>query len=80
MLADVLNAPIAELPMRYDIDAAKYFIDAWTLGRHISETSLPCFIFHSPCLPPSNSQRCSAQPTIQSHQVQPRATSHEELR
>jgi hypothetical protein len=31
MLADVLNAPVAELAVRDDIDASKHFIDARTL-------------------------------------------------
>lgn len=31
VLADVLNAPIAELAMSNDIDTSEYFVDAGTL-------------------------------------------------
>jgi len=31
MLTNVLNAPVAELPMRDYVDASQNFIDAWAL-------------------------------------------------
>ena len=36
MFADVLNAPVAELPMSDNINAGKYLVDACTLISVIS--------------------------------------------
>ena len=45
VLADVLDAPVAELTVGDDIDACQNLVDAWTLGGQLVTTNrkLDCF-------------------------------------
>ena len=79
MLANVLDAPIAELPVSDDVDVVKNFIDTRALLQRSASTN---FTMHDcvPCPLQDNSQRCFGQPSSQSLQAQPRATFPEGLR
>lgn len=80
MLTDVLNTPVSELTVGDDVDAAKDFLNAWTLLQLERAIRMGGGGENVPCPPLSNSRRYSAQPDFPSHQEQPRATCHEEPR
>lgn len=80
VLTDVLNAPVPELAVSDDVDAAKDLLYTWALydvsiatNKHVKDLNIPY-------PPPSSSRRCSERLSYQSHQERPRATSHEEPR
>lgn len=81
VLADMLNAPVAELTVGDDVDTGEDFVDAWALICR-STGNAYSFIKWSflPCLPRDNSQRCSERPNCRSLQEQRHATCRGEPR
>lgn len=76
VLADVLDAPVAELTMSHNVDVGKYLLDARTLTAcvNLKKVREAEDDMYSPCPPPGSSQRCSERPSCQSLPRQPRAT------
>lgn len=79
MFTDVLDAPIAELAMGYDINTGEDLVDAGTLSL-ISGRLENLNGEESPYPPLNSSRRCSAQPSYQSRPTPPHATCPEEPR
>jgi hypothetical protein len=78
VLANVLDAPVAELAVSNNINAGKDLFDARALNR-ISKL-VEEGISHIPYLLQGSFQRCSERPSCQSHQGRLRATYHGEPR